>query len=809
MWFLLVFRLVLPFELHSPTSFFRIIKELDLSTPRQKKQQTAEVIRYESRPTLTRKTNEQENRQPVAPPPQKTTRVSTTLSSQKIPLDSEKEQYAKYTTDNFSTENENIVAVNSLNDLLGILYFFGMISFWGYALFINLRLSKQLENSMDLDEKYYSKILSRAKKRFNITRTIRIQTSEHISTPMWVGLFRPRIILPLNLLGSLSDELLEFIYCHELAHYKRRDLWMSWTILILQGMHWFNPLMWFAFFCMRADRELACDEMVLTKLGQKESQKYGETLISLLRHIRNPRLVSVTIGLSDGHANVKERIFAIARFTPKSHLWFGVLLFAAILIGGLFCTNYYTVPGDINLHVTSNATVKIDSLETNRDNLCDLLREKYDITKNTQFLITIDKNINFRTLFLFYRHLGANNISNIVIKKNGLVPKYYPVEFTHSEGLRWTEDPIIQPVINPRSEIKKFRQNEKWGYKTETGRVLIEPIYDQVSEMFADFTLVKREGRWGAVNFRGDVVIPFRYDSLIFYSDVGTYVKNNKYGLLSRKGQEITTAQWDKVYPSYGNEKSVIVQKDGKWGLLDKKGKTVMAPQLETDFFQFLDEDRLVYNDGSKNVMINDQGERIADMPFNFYSDFYQDFITIEKERKFGLMDKTGNVIIPPIFDRNFWLSNNQGVVKLNGKFGIIDNHGNWILSPLYDGVQIGGQLFAVKVKKKWGFIDSTNMFIIPPRYSKAGYPENNRIVVSKIRSLHLEKCSLYKWPYFRYYDKVGVIDTQGKTIIPIKYDHIKSFETGVTYAIDKKIFGKTDTLYFDLAGNKLKSTGE
>jgi len=50
-----------------------------------------------------------------------------------------------------------------------------------------------------------------------------------------------------------------------LAHLKRRGIYLGWLTSLLQILHWFSPIIWFAFYRMRADWELACDALVLTR----------------------------------------------------------------------------------------------------------------------------------------------------------------------------------------------------------------------------------------------------------------------------------------------------------------------------------------------------------------------------------------------------------------------------------------------------------------------------------------------------------------------------------------------------------------
>ena len=48
---------------------------------------------------------------------------------------------------------------------------------------------------------------------------------------------------------------LQFVLRHELTHIKRGDLPLNALLCVLLSLHWFNPLLWFAFFKARLDRE--------------------------------------------------------------------------------------------------------------------------------------------------------------------------------------------------------------------------------------------------------------------------------------------------------------------------------------------------------------------------------------------------------------------------------------------------------------------------------------------------------------------------------------------------------------------------
>jgi beta-lactamase regulating signal transducer with metallopeptidase domain len=85
--------------------------------------------------------------------------------------------------------------------------------------------------------------------------------------PAVAGLWAPCVLVPQSVLASASREDVEHILLHELAHVRRRDLVLHWLMTAARVVHWFNPAVQLAAARMQADRELACDAVVLRLLG--------------------------------------------------------------------------------------------------------------------------------------------------------------------------------------------------------------------------------------------------------------------------------------------------------------------------------------------------------------------------------------------------------------------------------------------------------------------------------------------------------------------------------------------------------------
>lgn len=76
----------------------------------------------------------------------------------------------------------------------------------------------------------------------------------HLSFVM--GLVHPVIYLS----SGLDPESRKVVLCHERVHLQRRDYLFKPAALVICCVHWFNPLVWLAFYLMNMDCEMSCDE---------------------------------------------------------------------------------------------------------------------------------------------------------------------------------------------------------------------------------------------------------------------------------------------------------------------------------------------------------------------------------------------------------------------------------------------------------------------------------------------------------------------------------------------------------------------
>jgi beta-lactamase regulating signal transducer with metallopeptidase domain len=79
------------------------------------------------------------------------------------------------------------------------------------------------------------------------------------------------------------------------------------------ALHWFNPLLWLAFFMARADREAACDAQVLANATPQRRSEYGHALLKVEAAFAPLRLSLGFVGMLQRGAALRARIRSIAQ----------------------------------------------------------------------------------------------------------------------------------------------------------------------------------------------------------------------------------------------------------------------------------------------------------------------------------------------------------------------------------------------------------------------------------------------------------------------------------------------------------------
>lgn len=182
------------------------------------------------------------------------------------------------------------------------------------------RFHRILINSTAPEEghRIYS-LLENAAATGNLKQRPKLVFCDQVETPAIGGVFQPVILMPQSAMKFLNDDEIESILLHELGHLHRRDLLVNYSLLLIQAIHWFNPLSWYLCHRVRITAERATDEWVMKKIDSQSRKIYGNALLSLLDHAPSLSLKNtITVGVAEGRNDLQRRILAIRKFRSKT-----------------------------------------------------------------------------------------------------------------------------------------------------------------------------------------------------------------------------------------------------------------------------------------------------------------------------------------------------------------------------------------------------------------------------------------------------------------------------------------------------------
>lgn len=148
---------------------------------------------------------------------------------------------------------------------------------------------------------------------------LRLVSSPEVHAALLLGVKDPVLVLPQQLPAKLqTPAAIEAALRHELAHYRRGDLWLKWAAELVGCLHWFNPLLPLLRREIGRACELACDEAVIRTMNAAQKQAYGEMLIALAG--KQGRAPVPLTAICEYKHQLKERLVCIMTYKKKNLL---------------------------------------------------------------------------------------------------------------------------------------------------------------------------------------------------------------------------------------------------------------------------------------------------------------------------------------------------------------------------------------------------------------------------------------------------------------------------------------------------------
>ena len=140
----------------------------------------------------------------------------------------------------------------------------------GYGIVWCLRSQAQVQRDGPLFD-----ALRQARRTLDSYPKVKVATSPSISSPMALGILRPIIVFPADLVEKLSADELALILMHELAHVRRWDNLTRLLHRLVSAVLFFHPAVWLCGRMLRREAEQACDDLVVCATGRSEAYARG------------------------------------------------------------------------------------------------------------------------------------------------------------------------------------------------------------------------------------------------------------------------------------------------------------------------------------------------------------------------------------------------------------------------------------------------------------------------------------------------------------------------------------------------------
>ena len=359
------------------------------------------------------------------------------------------------------------------------------------------------------------------------------------------------------------------------------------------------------------------------------------------------------------------------------------------------------------------------------------------------------------------------NIRVEVYDKNGLTAVY--IIPYNPNGVIWEVFEIKNGKVVPLQNTYKNVKEKKWWVekkkKYKTGEVVIPFKYDNALNFSEGLAAVELNGKWGFINKSGKEVIPLKYDSIRSFSEGFAAVKlSDKWGYINKSGKEVIPLKYDYVENFSKGLAEVVL--NGITIKINKSDKNV-TPSIYGRRSKY--GNVLEFNEGLAPVMslfkwgyINKSGKEVTPLKYDHALGFSEGLAAVEINNKWGYVNKSGKEVIPLKYYYAGGFSEGLAIVLLNGKWGYINKSGKEVIPLKYDRTEdFRKGLASVELNGKWGYVNKSGKEVIPVKYDTVSYSEEGLVKVVLNG----------KW---------GYINKSGKVVIPLKYGYASDFSEGL-----------------------------
>lgn len=403
----------------------------------------------------------------------------------------------------------------------------------------------------------------------------------------------------------------------------------------------------------------------------------------------------------------------------------------------------------------------------------------------------------------------------------------------------------VTPVnINGTYYYISFK-NKKYGLFDDKGKMLLEHKYDHISRI-DDWFRIKVKEKYGAYDRYKGQVVPPDFSYVYYNGDWSNASKGKKGGIWDTKTQSFIApckygqypvvrcgytilVNGDKVgifmLPGYGSNWAVpckykfvyemgmdfmVINGNGKKGIYNRKGELIVPLKYKSIkvvngiYYGRVNDNAKYQSLGAKHTYYNIPAAAYLTDRYDHMTLQEQDYLIVQKNRKYGVVDKDGKEILEPeyggIYQTKARYIKDDGKIGIN-YFWIVTNNGYKALYSIegkklidferkYTDINCAYSLKFICVKRgeKYGVCRMRDFReMAEPVYNFVDLSDNSECVVL----------------YNENYDKIDIVNEDSRLKEQPKFKDVSNFELK-----DKLLVGTTDKggIVFNIYGRQLST---
>ncbi len=361
--------------------------------------------------------------------------------------------------------------------------------------------------------------------------------------------------------------------------------------------------------------------------------------------------------------------------------------------------------------------------------------------------------------------------------------------------------------------------NDRWGVIDSKGQIVVNPTYEEMiivpdnkkdifictydmnytdgtyktrvlnkkaTEIFSEYDLVeaidnhddqnnmwyeqnvlrvKKDNRYGLINFEGKEVLSANYDSITSLKGVTNIIKvekDGKFGLFDLNGNMIIKTEYDEISLfDKSNTKSFIVKKYNKYGVAGEDELEAKYKEIK----QVSGNGMYVVKESDNWKIISKDGATELESDFGDVKSINGDNIIVSKNNKLGVINTQGNQILPIEYQDLIYAFSNYYIAKKDDKYGIINTSNETKLAFKYTQIS---HLKSVDFIEAWTETNETEIFNNNLEYKLTGLITDLDVDKGYMRIRISEE---YKYYNFKFEEKKNTEILSGNTLFLDKKD--------------------------------------